>query len=106
MEEKEKVYGIGLDAEGRCEHYHTELDVVALRCGKCRKYYACYKCHDQLEDHAFVPADAGQDADTPVLCCSCNSKLTYIQYQQGKCAFCGHDFNPKCALHHDIYFAG
>ena len=48
-----KIYGIQLDQAGRCRHYHSEADVVALRCCQCHKYYACYKCHDESENHDF-----------------------------------------------------
>ena len=53
-QENIKIHGIGLDKAGRCTHYHTQLDIAALLCAKCRKYYACYSCHDELEDHSFV----------------------------------------------------
>lgn len=41
-QENIKIHGIGLDKAGRCTHYHTQLDIAALLCAKCRKYYACY----------------------------------------------------------------
>ena len=47
-QENIKIHGIGLDKAGRCTHYHTQLDIAALLCAKCRKYYACYSCHDEL----------------------------------------------------------
>ncbi|AAV62269.1 unknown protein [Streptococcus thermophilus CNRZ1066] len=46
-----KIYGLLVDNESRCQHYHTELDIVALKCFDCLKYYACYQCHDSLEEH-------------------------------------------------------
>ncbi len=45
----QEYFGIGLDSSSRCYHYHTKLDIVALKCAVCQKYYACYKCHDALE---------------------------------------------------------
>ena len=39
-QENIKIHGIGLDKAGRCTHYHTQLDIAALLCAKCRKYYA------------------------------------------------------------------
>lgn len=98
-----KIYGSGLDAAGRCVHWHGDADVVALRCGQCHRYYACYMCHDAMEDHGFRAADDSDE--TPVLCGSCMHQLTREQYAAGSCAYCGHGFNPGCALHHDIYFA-
>lgn len=96
------LYGEELDQEGRCRHYHTDLDVVALKCAKCGRYYACYHCHDALEDHSFVPTD--ETEPYPVLCGSCGQRLTYEEYSKGHCPYCGHPFNPRCSRHHDIYF--
>lgn len=65
-QENIKIHGIGLDKAGRCTHYHTQLDIAALLCAKCRKYYACYSCHDELEDHSFVATTP--EEVYPVLC--------------------------------------
>ena len=59
-QENIKIHGIGLDKAGRCTHYHTQLDIAALLCAKCRKYYACYSCHDELEDHSFMANNTGR----------------------------------------------
>ena len=96
------IWGIGLDDCGRCVHYHGETDIAALLCARCRRYYACYQCHDNMEDHLFVPTD--ETEPYPVLCGRCRHVLSYEQYQSGACPFCGHSFNPRCARHHCIYF--
>ena len=77
-QEKIKIHGIGLDKAGRCTHYHTQLDIAALLCAKCRKYYACYSCHDELEDHPFAPTTP--EEAYPVLCGNCGRKLTLQEY--------------------------
>ena len=74
-QENIKIHGIGLDKAGRCTHYHTQLDIAALLCAKCRKYYACYSCHDELEDHSFV-ATTPEEA-YPVLCGNCGRNLHF-----------------------------
>lgn len=79
-QENIKIHGIGLDKAGRCTHYHTQLDIAALLCAKCRKYYACYSCHDELEDHSFV-ATTPEEA-YPVLCGNCGRKLTLQEYKR------------------------
>ena len=81
-----KIHGIGLDKEGRCRHYHTSLDIAALLCAECRKYYACYSCHDEIEDHPF--AATAPEEQYPVLCGSCKRKLTRGEYKQGSCPYC------------------
>lgn len=97
------IYGVDLDSEGRCQHYHTACDVVALKCSKCQEYFACYQCHDQLRDHPFEPVSV--DDDAPVLCGSCRHTLTLTEYKKGFCPYCHHAFNPKCQLHETIYFS-
>lgn len=79
-QENIKIHGIGLDKAGRCTHYHTQLDIAALLCAKCRKYYACYSCHDELEDHSFM-ATTPEEA-YPVLCGNCGRKLTLQEYKK------------------------
>ncbi len=102
MNNTPKIYGEDLDSAGRCRHYHTELDVVALKCARCGKYYACYQCHDDLEDHHFEPTD--EKETYPVLCGNCMHLLTYAEYSGGHCPYCGHGFNPRCSRHKHIYF--
>ena len=46
-----QVYGDILDEETRCQHYHSERDIIA-KCFACQKYYPCFLCHDRYEDHA------------------------------------------------------
>lgn len=96
-----KIYGQQLEAAGRCQHYHSDLDVVALWCKQCQKFWACYQCHDTLCDHEFVPLPKAQ---APVLCGACRRVMTYTQYQRGKCPNCGYPFNPRCELHTAHYF--
>ena len=98
-----KIHGVGLDKEGRCKHYHTSLDIAALLCAQCRKYYACYSCHDEMEDHPF--AATAPEEEYPVLCGNCRRKLTRKEYKQGSCPYCHAGFNPRCSLHENIYFS-
>lgn len=41
-----QVYGDILDEETRCQHYHSERDIIAHKCFACQKYYPCFLCHD------------------------------------------------------------
>lgn len=97
-----EFYGVDIDSDSRCTHYNTKTDIVSIKCGICNKYYACYKCHNELEEHNFGVISRNDLA--PVLCGYCNHTLTYDQYQQQMCIYCGCGFNPKCRLHENIYF--
>ena len=96
------IYGNLTDDSGRCVHYHTELDVIANKCAVCKKFYACYKCHDEMEDHKFSPLAA--DQKETVMCGVCGKLFSYSEYSQlSKCPECGSGFNPRCSLHKGIY---
>ncbi|MBO4332191.1 MAG: hypothetical protein J5875_03410 [Paludibacteraceae bacterium] len=97
------IYGKLTDREGRCIHYHSVLDVIANKCAKCRKFYSCYKCHNEKEDHDFGPVPA--DEASSVMCGVCGHQFSYSEYEQmgGACEKCGARFNPRCSLHKCIY---
>ena len=101
-QENIKIHGIGLDKAGRCTHYHTQLDIAALLCAKCRKYYACYSCHDELEDHSLLQ----QHRKKLILfyCGNCGRKLTLQEYKKGSCLTAMQDLIQNCSLHENIYF--
>lgn len=95
------IIGIDVDAAGRCAHYHGPTDIAGMWCAQCQAYFACYKCHDALRDHPFVPASKTQLA---VICGVCGHRMDFASYHTGHCPHCGHAFNPRCALHQDRYF--
>ena len=100
-----KAYGKLVDEETRCIHYHGKNDIIALQCYKCKKYYACYKCHDGIESHPFSPYPISLSDDFPILCGVCKNLLTYQEYHNHtNCPYCLSDFNPGCQNHHDYYF--
>lgn len=97
-----KIFGKLTDSFGRCEHYHSELDIIANKCGICGKFYACYKCHDELENHAFGPVSS--DEKDSVMCGVCGRLFSYNEYKiLDRCDNCKSFFNPRCALHCEIY---
>ena len=100
------VHGVGLDAETRCAHYHTERDVVAIRFRCCGEFYACIRCHDALADHdpEVWPREAFDEE--AVLCGVCGRTLSIEAYlaADDACPNCGAAFNPGCATHHHHYF--
>ncbi|WP_085521121.1 CHY zinc finger protein [Tuberibacillus sp. Marseille-P3662] len=100
------VKGVDMDGETRCKHYATEKDIIAIRMGCCNVYYACYKCHEEMADHAAMPVSK-DDFDQPhVFCGHCQSEWTVREYLNSgyRCPKCHALFNEGCRLHYDLYF--
>ncbi len=102
----ETVYGVDLDAQTRCVHWHGPTDVIAIRFPCCDKYFACFDCHSELEDHAAAVWSRERFEEPAVLCGICGFVLSCAEYFD--CGFvcprCGARFNPGCANHHHLYF--
>ncbi|HCT9179445.1 TPA: hypothetical protein OUB66_000261 [Corynebacterium aurimucosum] len=90
-----------IDAEGRCRHWHTLVDVIANKCHTCGGWFACSLCHAELTDHDFGPMPKDELC---VMCGACGRTMTYAEYSIYKCPACGHAFIPGCALHAGTYF--
>ena len=102
------VYGVDVDPETRCAHYHTERDVVALKFGCCEAYYPCFRCHNAVADHDLEPWPRARFDDPAVLCGVCGTELTVEAYLEAdhECPHCEAPFNPGCGDHAPRYFEG
>lgn len=100
------VHGVKVDAETRCAHWNSALDVVAIKFRCCRVWYACYECHQALAGHDAETWPVNQFEKPAVFCGVCKTQLTINQYlsSASTCPRCGTGFNPGCAKHHDLYF--
>lgn len=99
------VRGSVVDAQTRCEHYRTGLDVVAMRFHCCGEWYPCVHCHDETADHPRTVWPAVQGDAQAALCGVCGRTLSIREYRvAAECPRCGASFNPRCALHHPLYF--
>lgn len=97
-----KIYGQLIDEQGRCVHYHSQLDIIANQCNSCHKFYACFNCHNELENHDFSPVSL--KSEQTVLCGNCQQTFTYQTYSNlSECSSCQAKFNPSCSLHAEIY---
>jgi uncharacterized CHY-type Zn-finger protein len=105
-ETRECVHGIGLDAETRCAHYHSVLDVIAIRMKCCGHYYACKKCHDALAGHEVEAWPRSEWDALAVLCGCCGLEMSVRQYMGcgNACPACCVLFNPGCRKHYHFYF--
>jgi uncharacterized CHY-type Zn-finger protein len=100
------VHGIGVDPEGRCAHWHGPADIVAIRFPCCGRYFACHDCHEALAGHPAQRWARSAFDRTAVLCGACGAELPVGRYldSASRCPECGAAFNPRCALHHHLYF--
>ncbi len=104
--ERSRIFGLDLDAQTRCAHWHSALDIVAIRMKCCGVFYACKDCHEALADHPIQTWPRGEWNEKAVLCGACGTELTINQYldSDNRCPACGAGFNPGCRGHHHFYF--
>ncbi|MCC2031269.1 hypothetical protein KEC57_03625 [Microbacterium sp. BWT-G7] len=101
-----RVLGAVVDAETRCIHYATPLDVVALRFHCCGEFYPCHRCHAEAADHPDEQWPAGTGHERAVLCGPCGHVLSIAEYARAMaCPSCAAPFNPGCKLHWELYFS-
>jgi len=103
---KIKVNGKLLDDETRCEHYHSPLDIIAIKFKCCEKYYPCYQCHQETTDHPAKLWEKEERDTKAVLCGVCRSEFTIKEYMNSndQCPNCRSAFNPNCSKHYHLYF--
>ncbi|MBG9736925.1 CHY zinc finger protein [Paenibacillus alvei] len=95
-----------IDAMTRCRHYHSEVDVIAIKFKCCDVYYGCYYCHAEMADHQPIVWPMEEQDAKAILCGSCYAELTIEQYLNShyKCPVCHVSFNPGCKNHNHLYF--
>jgi uncharacterized CHY-type Zn-finger protein len=99
------VLGKTVDDQTRCEHYASELDIVAIRFACCGDYYPCHLCHAECADHPATRWPREQHSRRAVLCGVCRTELSIAEYfSVDSCPECGGAFNPGCRLHLHHYF--
>ncbi|MES2212704.1 MAG: CHY zinc finger protein [Pseudomonadota bacterium] len=97
--------GIDLGTDKGCAHYDTSKDIVAIQFKCCGRYYACFKCHEALADHAPKNWLAEEYDRYAILCRKCSALISISEYQSvSGCPRCCALFNPRCQLHWDVYF--
>jgi uncharacterized CHY-type Zn-finger protein len=101
------LWGLGVDAETRCEHYSSDRDVIAIRFRCCEVYYPCFACHEARCEHDPERWPPDRFDERAVLCGGCRTALSIRAYLDcaDACPACGAAFNPGCRDHYDRYFA-
>lgn len=100
------VFGKPVDNQTRCVHWHSELDIIAIKFKCCDKYYPCFSCHEEVADHdhqIWLIAELNQKA---ILCGVCGKELSIKDYMSSNntCPHCSSGFNPGCSKHYHLYF--
>jgi uncharacterized CHY-type Zn-finger protein len=100
------VLGVDLDAQTRCVHYNSPLDIIAIKMRCCMAYYACKDCHDVLAGHAIEVWPVAERNQRAVLCGACGVEMSVRQYLEceNACPSCQARFNPGCRSHNHHYF--
>ena len=100
------VKGKTTDTHTRCVHYHSPLDIIAIKFKCCGDYYPCYQCHEEEADHATQTWSKEEHSTKAILCGQCNHELTIEEYftSGNQCSQCHSPFNPKCSGHYHLYF--
>jgi len=100
-----KVYGHIVDHQTRCKHYASEKDIIAIKFKCCDKYYPCYHCHNELENHPIERWKKEEFNKLAILCGVCQTEQSVYQYlNTGRCIYCDSEFNEGCSKHYHIYF--
>lgn len=99
------VAGHPVDDQTRCVHYHSTLDVVAIKFACCNTFYPCIHCHAETSGHVAAVWPAAAWDEHAVLCGVCRSTMPISAYlDTTSCPRCGAGFNPGCTAHHHLYF--
>ncbi|WP_111317906.1 CHY zinc finger protein [Algoriphagus chordae] len=100
------IYGKTVDNQTRCQHWHSDLDVIAIKFKCCEKYYPCFSCHEEEADHQPEVWPKAEFDTKAILCGVCGSELTITEYQASgnTCPKCTVAFNPGCSKHYHLYF--
>ncbi|WP_081673066.1 CHY zinc finger protein [Pontibacillus marinus] len=106
MSQQPPVKGKLVDQETRCEHYHKQEDIIAIKFYCCGTYYPCYQCHQECTEHDIERWPQDHFDKKAILCGVCKHELTINEYLQSSytCPYCQSTFNEGCARHYSIYF--
>ncbi|TDQ18948.1 putative CHY-type Zn-finger protein [Algoriphagus boseongensis] len=100
------VFGKPVDNQTRCVHWHSELDIIAIKFKCCDKYYPCFSCHEEEADHEHQVWPKTEFNQKAILCGVCGNELGIQEYMDSNntCPHCKSSFNPGCSKHYHLYF--
>ncbi len=100
------IFGKSIDNQTRCVHWHSPLDVIAIKFKCCDKYYPCFSCHEEEAAHPHQVWPKAQFDEKAILCGVCGHELSIQDYMNSNntCPNCQASFNPGCSNHYHLYF--
>lgn len=100
------VFGKSIDKQTRCIHWHSALDVIAIKFKCCDKYYPCFSCHEEEADHKHEVWAKDEFDQKAILCGVCGHEMSIQEYMDSNnlCPKCEASFNPGCSNHYHLYF--
>lgn len=100
------IYGKPIDDNTRCVHYHSTLDVIAIRFKCCNKYYPCFQCHEETAGHTAEIWRKEEWNMKAIFCGLCKNEMTIEEYVNSgnHCPYCQASFNTNCSRHYHLYF--
>ncbi|MCH7399434.1 CHY zinc finger protein [Belliella sp. DSM 107340] len=101
-----RVFGKSVDNQTRCVHWHSQLDVIAIKFKCCDKFYPCFSCHAEEADHKHAVWPKDEFDQKAILCGVCTKELSIKEYMDSNntCPNCKASFNPGCSNHYHLYF--
>jgi uncharacterized CHY-type Zn-finger protein len=101
-----EVFGVDVLADTRCAHYHSVLDIIAIRFRCCNRFYSCFECHASVAGHDAETWPIEEFGEKAILCGACAHLLTINEYMDSNstCPNCRAAFNPGCTNHYHLYF--
>lgn len=100
------IKGKIIDDQTRCVHYHSPVDVIAIKFKCCAAYYPCFYCHEEEAGHHAQVWNKNEWNTRAILCGICKNELTIHEYLASgdRCPICKASFNPNCNKHYHLYF--
>ncbi|WP_080872294.1 CHY zinc finger protein [Oceanobacillus timonensis] len=100
-----EIHGAVIDNQTRCTHYHQLHDIIAIKFKCCGKYYPCYQCHQEFENHNIAVWGKHEFDTLAIVCGVCKTEHTINQYlNTNTCLHCKSLFNEGCQNHYHLYF--
>ena len=106
MSDRPVIHGKPVDDKTRCVHFHSPLDIIAIKFKCCSEYYPCYECHQETADHPAQLWKKEEWKNLAIYCGQCKNEMTIEQYMTSgdRCPYCKSHFNPNCRRHYHLYF--